>query len=327
MHLVSVVVPAFNVSATLAETLRSILAQTYPYFEVIVVDDGSSDSTVSIAESFAEDCRVRIVRQPNRGLAGARNTGIAASRGDYVAFCDADDLWEPNKLEAHVAHLNHEARVGVSYAGSSLIDDAGKLLRQAQRPRLKNVAPKHILKRNPVGNGSAPVIRRAVFEEIAYRPSHEKLRDWYFDETFRQSEDLECWLRIALTTNWAFEGIPGLLTRYRINQGGLSAATHKQLASWERMIAKLHPLDPSLFAKHAGLARAYQLRYLCRRAISDLDGEAAAGWAAEWLAASKWTFVEEPRKSLTTLMAVWCLRALGPDTLRGLAALKLGNAG
>lgn len=327
MDLVSVVVPAFNVSATLAETLQSILAQTYSNIEVIVVDDGSSDETVAIAESFWADGRVRIIRQPNRGLAGARNTGIAAAQGSFVAFCDADDLWEPTKLKHHVLHLRHRPNVGVSYAGSSLIDANGRLLRQAQRPRLTDVDVKHILKRNPIGNGSAPVIRREVFEDIAYRPSHEKVREWYFDETFRQSEDLECWLRIALTTNWVFEGIPGLLTRYRINQGGLSAATHKQLASWERMIAKLHPLDPSLFANHAGLARAYQLRYLCRRAISDLDSAAAAGWAAEWLAASKWTFVEEPRKSLTTLMAVWCLRALGPDTLRGLAALKLGNAG
>ena len=326
MTLVSVVVPAFNVSATLAETLRSIFAQTYKRIEVIVVDDGSSDDTVAIAEGFEFDGRLRIIRQPNRGLAGARNTGIAASLGEYVAFCDADDLWEPNKLEAHVAHLNTRLNVGVSYAGSSLIDENGELMRHAQRPRLKNVSAKHILKRNPVGNGSAPVIRRAVFDDIAYRPKHERVRDWYFDETFRQSEDLECWLRIALTTHWAFEGIAGLLTRYRINQGGLSAATHKQLASWDRLIAKLRPLDPALFADHAGLARAYQLRYLCRRAISDLDGAAAAAWAAEWLAASKWTFVEEPRKSVTTIVAVWCLRALGPDTLRGLAALKLGKA-
>jgi len=203
----------------------------------------------------------------------------------------------------------------------------GMAFRQAERPDLTRVGAKHILKRNPIGNGSAAVIRREVFEAIAYRPSHETIRDWYFDETFRQSEDLECWLRIGLTTRWVFEGIPGLLTRYRITQGGLSAATHRQLASWDRVIAKLRPLDPALFAKHAGLARAYQLRYLCRRAISDLDGASAADWSAQWLAASKWTFVEEPVKSLTTLAAVWCLRALGPDTLRGLAALKLGNSG
>ena len=326
MTLVSIVVPVFNVAATLAETLTSLLAQTYRNFEIIIVDDGSSDGSAAIAEGFLGDGRIRIIPQPNRGLAGARNTGIAAAQGDFIAFCDADDLWEPEKLERHLQHFWDRPELGISYAGSSLIDDNGRLMRQAQRPRLRNIKPHHILKRNPIGNGSAPVIRREVFAEIAYRPKHERIRDWYFDETFRQSEDLECWLRIALTTNWTFEGIPGLLTRYRINQGGLSAATHKQLASWERLIAKLRPLDPVLFDNHADLARAYQLRYLCRRAISDLDLDTANAWAQEWLATSKYTFVEEPRKSVTTLAAVWVLRALGRDTVRGLAALRLGSA-
>lgn len=325
MERVSIVVPAFNVAKTLPETLSSLLAQTYWNFEIIIVDDGSSDNTGAVAYDFASDARVRTIRQPNRGLAGARNTGIAAATGEFIAFCDADDLWEPEKLERHVQHLRRQPHVGVSYAGSSLIDDNGQMLRQAQRPRLTNVTPKHILKRNPVGNGSAAVLRRQVFAEIAYRPAHETNRDWFFDETFRQSEDLECWLRIALTTTWAFEGIPGLLTRYRINQGGLSAATHRQFASWERMIAKLRPLDEELFNTFAPLARAYQHRYLCRRAISDLDRDTASEWCAEWLATSKWTFVEEPRKSMTTLLAVLMLRLLGRDTLRGLAALRLGN--
>jgi hypothetical protein len=89
-----------------------------------------------------------------------------------------------------------------------LIDDDGRFLKQAQRPRLTGVDAAHILKRNPIGNGSAPVIRRAVFDAIAYRPAFQIARDWYFDETFRQSEDIECWVRIALTTNWRFGAGP-----------------------------------------------------------------------------------------------------------------------
>ena len=325
MELVSIVVPAFNVAATLRETLQSLVAQTYRNTEIIVVDDGSSDETVAVASSFEDDGRVRIIRQPNRGLAGARNTGIAAAQGVFIAFCDADDLWEPEKLSCHIAHLHARPCVGVSYAGSALIDARGRLMRQAQRPRLRNIKARHILKRNPVGNGSAPVIRKAVFDEIAYRPQHERIRDWFFDETFRQSEDLECWLRISLTTRWQFEGIPGLLTKYRISAGGLSAATHKQFASWERLVAKLRPLRPALFDRHAALARAYQYRYLCRRAISDLDADTAAHWAGEWFATSRWTFIEEPRKSLTTWAAVKALQFMGRDTLRGLAALRLGT--
>lgn len=326
MKLATIVVPAFNVANTLAETLTSLQAQTYQNFEIIVVDDGSSDETVGIAQGYACDPRVRIVRQPNRGLAGARNTGIACANGAYIGFCDADDLWEPHKLEAHVRHLEADPSIGVSYSGSQLIHDDGRLMKKAQQPRLTRIDAAHILKRNPVGNGSAPVIRADVFADIAYRPKHETKRDWYFDETFRQSEDIECWVRMALTTAWKFEGIEGRLTRYRINQGGLSASTDKQLAAWERMVAKLTPIDPEFFAKQAPIARAYQLRYLCRRAVSDLDIDKAQSWAAQWFAASKWTFIEEPRKSIETYAAVLALRGLGQKTLQGLSALRLGRA-
>ena len=326
MKLVSIVVPAFNVSRTLGETLRSLLAQTYDHFEIIVVDDGSSDNTVLIAEGFADDPRLRIIRQPNRGLAGARNSGISAANGAYIGFCDADDLWEPTKLAMHVGHLNQNANVGVSYAGSRLMHDDGTLMKQAQRPRLHDVTAAIILKRNPIGNGSAPVIRREVFDTIAYRPAQETQRDWYFDETFRQSEDIECWLRIALSTHWTFAGIDGLLTRYRINRGGLSAGTDKQLAAWERMITKLTPLAPTFFADNADVARAYQQRYLCRRAISDLDLPKAKYWAAAWVKTSKRPFIEEPRKSAETYLALLAMRIIGTDTLRGLSAMRGADA-
>ncbi len=322
MPIASIIVPSFNVSATLADTLTALFAQTYADFEIIVVDDGSSDDTLSIAEGFGDDPRLRIVKQPNRGLAGARNTGIAEAKGTYIGFCDADDLWEPTKLAAHVAHLNANPKVGVSYAGSRLMYDNGALMKRAQKPLLKGITAAHILKRNPIGNGSAPVIRRAVFDDIAYRPKHERMRDWFFDETFRQSEDIECWLRIALTTRWQFEGVEGLLTRYRISQGGLSAGTDKQFPAWERMIEKLTPLAPGIFEEHTPIARAYQHRYLCRRAISDMDVDKAKFWAAAWLGASKWTFIEEPRKSMETLLAIGAMGIIGPKTLRGLSALR-----
>ena len=109
-------------------------------------------------------------------------------------------------------------------------------------------------------------MRRAALIDLAFRPKTEKFRDWVFDENFRQSEDVECWLRLVLTTDWKIEGVHGLLTRYRINNGGLSAGIAKQFASWERMVEKLRPLDPRLFRQHEPAARAYQFRYLARRA-------------------------------------------------------------
>ena len=321
MTFASIIMPAFNVQATMRDTLAALLAQTYPDFEIIIVDDGATDCTPGIAAEFATDARVRVIRQANRGLAGARNSGIAAARGDVIGFCDADDIWEPQKLARHVAHLNANPHVGISYSGSALMDDNGTLTGQAQRPRLHDVTASHIFKRNPIGNGSAPVIRRAVFTQIAYRPRHETQRDWYFDETFRQSEDIECWLRIALTTDWAFEGVPGLLTRYRINAGGLSAATDRQLAAWERMVEKLTPLNPAFFTVNTPAARAYQLRYLCRRAISDLDAPRAQTLSRAWVAQSRLPLVEEPVKSVVTLAASAALSAFGGTALRNAMTL------
>lgn len=326
MPLASIIVPSYNVAVTLSETLTSLLAQTCPDFEIIIVDDGSTDETAQIVASFMIDRRVRMVQQRNRGLAGARNTGIAASRGGYIGFCDADDIWEPTKLATHISHLQRCANVGVSYSGSTLIDEAGRLTGMAQKPRLQGVTAEHILKRNPIGNGSAPVIRRAVFDAIAYRPKHETERDWYFDETFRQSEDIECWLRIALTTDWEFAGVDGLLTRYRIASGGLSAATDRQLAAWERMVEKLSTLAPQFFAKHAPAARAYQLRYLCRRAVSDLDAPRAMALGMQGLKTSIRPLIEEPVKSLVTLAATLVLCVAGKRTIQGLMMLKGARA-
>ncbi len=315
MTFASVVVPAFNASATLAETLTSLLRQTHPSYEVIIVDDGSTDDTPRIAARFARDRRVRVIRQSNRGLAGARNTGIAAARGAVIGFCDSDDTWRPEKLALHIAHLEANPQVGVSYCGSALMNDAGVLIGQAQRPRLTNIDATLLFKRNPIGNGSAPVLRRAVLEDIAYRPHHEPSRDWYFDETFRQSEDVECWMRIALSTDWVFEGIPGLWTHYRIATGGLSAATDRQLASWERMVEKLTPLNPAFFEVNTQVARAYQLRYLARRAISDLDAPRATYLSRAWVSQSRLPLLEEPVKSLVTLVAASVLSIFGKQML------------
>ena len=318
MTFATIVVPAFNVASTLSETLDALLAQSYDAFEVVVVDDGSTDDTLSIAKLHARDRRLRIVGQKNRGLAGARNSGIAAARGEVIGFCDADDVWLPGKLASHVQHLEANPEIGVSYSGSALIDDGSSPIGLSQSPKLNDIDTAQIFMRNPIGNGSAAVIRRSVFDAIAFRPEHELERDWYFDETFRQSEDIECWLRISLTTSWGFEGIPGDLTLYRIGSGGLSAATDRQLASWERMVVKLRPLSASLFEAYEDRARAYQYRYLCRRAASDLDSERAIQYGWAWIKLSPRTFIDEPKKSLTTAAAVVCLAVLGKRPLQAL---------
>ena len=316
----TIVVPAYNVEATLAETLTALLAQTFRDFEIVIVDDGSHDTTPEVAASFTSDPRVRVVRQANRGLAGARNTGIAEARGIYVGFCDADDLWHPEKLARHVRHLDANPHVGISFSGSALIDDAGRSLGLKQKPRLRGITARHVFLRNPIGNGSAAVMRVAAARAIAWRPWHEATRDWVFDETFAQSEDIECWLRLMLSTDWEIEGIRGALTSYRVNGGGLSAATSRQLQSWERMVAKLSALAPDFFDRHAPDARAYQLRYLARRAISARDGSAALSYVRAAFRASRRPLWQEPLKSTTTIVAALALSILGRTAISRIAS-------
>jgi glycosyltransferase involved in cell wall biosynthesis len=112
--LISVIVPAYNTSRTIAETLDSVLAQTFEDYEVVVVDDGSPDDVAElVARSYPQ---VRLVRQENRGLAGARNTGIKEAKGEYVAFLDSDDVWLPRKLELQVEQIKTHPEADVFYA-------------------------------------------------------------------------------------------------------------------------------------------------------------------------------------------------------------------
>ncbi len=306
----SIVVPAFNVEATIAETLRSLFAQTFTDFEIIIVDDGSSDRTEPIVKAFG-DRRVRLVTQRNRGLAGAHNTGIHEARGEFIGFCDADDLWMPEKLERHIRHLKASPDVGISFSGSRMIDANGKPIGIDQRPKLRNITAADVFKRNPIGNGSTPVIRRAALDGFAYRPVHETERDWWFDENYRQSDDIEGWLRFVLTQDWKIEGIPGLLTLYRIHTGALSANVQRQFDSWLKMREKMARIAPALVEKHGGAATAYQLRYLCRRAVSMRDGDLAWELCVQFVRASKRPMVEEPVKTAVTIGAAATLKLLG----------------
>ena len=310
MPTASIVIPAYNVAATIRATVESALAQSFDNFEVIVVDDGSTDETPRILASINHP-RLRVIRQANRGLAGARNGGIAAARGRYVGFLDGDDLWAPGKLAAHVAHLEARPQVGVSFSASRLIDDEDRPIGLNQSPKLRRIAPEHILRRNPVGNGSAPVIRRAALDAVAWRPQGETERDWWFDETFRQSEDIECWMRIALLTRWRFEGLAVPLTLYRVNPGGLSADLRRQHETWERMMAKVREARPAFAGLNERPARAYQLRYLARRAVSSRDGAVALGLLARAARQSAEPLLREPVKTLTTFAAAAALSMLG----------------
>ena len=301
--LVSVVVPLFNSAATVAASLESVLAQTHHNLEILVVDDGSTDAGPAICRA-CQDPRVQVIQQRNRGLAGARNTGIRHAHGSILAFLDSDDLWMPQKIERHVAHLRSHPEVGVSYSRSAFIDAAGGRLGIYQTPPLHGITPELILCRNPISNGSCVVLRREVLDGIRFQANlYGCTESYWFDDGFRQSEDIECWLRIALQTEWRFEGIPEALTLYRVSSGGLSANIEKQFASWQRVLDKTAGYAPELIRRHGDRALGYQLRYLARRSIREGQPHLGVKLAHQALEHYPRLWREEPIRTLITLTA------------------------
>jgi glycosyltransferase involved in cell wall biosynthesis len=296
--MVTVVIPMFNVEKYIEKCIISVLGQTFKNFEVICVDDGCSDNTLNILKQFT-DPRIRLIKQQNRGLAGARNTGIQAARGIFIALLDSDDCWASQKLTKHVAHLNNNPQVGVSYCASLFIDENNNIMGTGQFPKLTQINFRDILCRNPVGNGSAAVIRKRLLTDISTK-SREQGRKYYFDETLRQSEDIELWVRIALSSKWKFEGISSPLTYYRINDGGLSANLNKQFANWTLAMSKNEKTNIKIFKQLLPLARAYQLRYLARRAIHSGNSYQAITFIHRALFEQPRILFEEPKRTIAT---------------------------
>ncbi|RVT96748.1 glycosyltransferase [Rhodovarius crocodyli] len=323
---VSVVMPVYNVERFVAAAIDSVLAQSFTDFELIIVDDGGNDRSVEICAAYA-DPRIRILHQANRGLAGARNTGIAAARGRYIALLDSDDIWLPGKLAENVAHLDADPDVGVSYSGAILVNERGEDLGVRQTPLVGRIDARQVFCGRGVCNGSIPVFRREALEQAAL-PRDAEGRVWYFDESLRRSEDVECWTRIALRSPLAFECLPGFTTLYRVNAGGLSADIPRQLQSWEDVVDRIAAFAPEFIARHRREARAREVRYLARRAVAMRDARLAVSLSVEAVTLQPALLVTEPRKTLTTLGAALALRVLSPYRFeRLLRRVKPGLAG
>jgi glycosyltransferase involved in cell wall biosynthesis len=158
---VSVIVPAYNAGAYLGRTIRSVRDQTFADFELIIVDDGSTDDTLEVASaSGVADARIRIVRQPRGGVAAARNRGLAEARAPFVANIDADDLWRPAFLERTLAALQASGSwASFAFARSLWIDPDDRVLEQQPIPLPAELRYRELLLHNPVGNGSSALMR------------------------------------------------------------------------------------------------------------------------------------------------------------------------
>lgn len=291
--LVSVVIPCYNMEPYLAQTLESVINQTYKNLEVIVVDDGSKDKTADVAREFEKrDPRVKLLVQANKGASAARNNGLDHAKGKYIALTDGDDWWDLTKIEKHVAHLETSPDVGCSYSATQFVTLGGKLL-HCRFPKTHHLSDYYLYCRNPITNGSTPVFRREVFDEHR------------FDEDKPRNNDVDCWLRICFTPprKWKLEGINEALTFYRVTPGSLSDKLDKHYDACVHTWQKSYQYAPDIAKKFAKLAEAYQLRNYARRAFSMRQAADCRRFMFQAMKTDMRIFFYEPFNSFATLAA------------------------
>lgn len=224
MPKVTVVIPAYNAMTYLPETLDSVLKQTFADFEVLIINDGSSDRIVSWASEIT-DSRVKLISQENQGLSAARNTGIVHAQGEYVAFLDADDLWEPTKLEKQVHCLDSKPEVGLVYTWTLLVDQQGKSTGTVTASHTEGKVWEKLLLGDVIGSGSSAMIRRICFETVGL-----------FDTELSSIEDCDMWVRIA--ARYPLAVIKEVLVYYRQHFTNMSKDYNKMMQNSRLKIEK-----------------------------------------------------------------------------------------
>lgn len=276
-HLVSIVIPAFNAERFISRTLHCAQTQTYEHIEIIIVDDGSTDRTWDIVSAAAAaDSRIRVIRQPNQGVAAARNTGIAAARGNFIAPLDADDLWHPENISKQVEVMKGGGdRLGVVYAWSCEIDEDDKTIRrEAARGSPRGSVYPWLVYSNFLSNASSCLMRKECLVEVGG-----------YDVELREAgaqgcEDLQ--LSLAIAERWDFDVVPEFLIGYRQTADGMSQQIWRMWRSHALVMARARDRHPELPSRLFRWSKADVMLWLavkCRRAGNMRDTALLLGLA------------------------------------------------
>jgi glycosyltransferase involved in cell wall biosynthesis len=300
--LVSVVMPAFNAARFIEQTLESARCQTFQDFEVLVVDDGSTDDTAAVAQKFCEtDARFQLLRRSHNGLSATRNAGIERTRGEFIAFLDADDVWSPEKLECQMALFRADPRVNFSYTNFHFWDGQLDLeiYYRANRPLPDCDAARQLIFAN-VYCISTVVTKRELFDKAGV-----------FDTALLDGcEDWDLWLRLAEHGLYA-RGTHKPLARYRRWPGNMS---NKKL--------KMAENDVRVLKKNLLATRRPELRPLYRQSLNFARGKLELArarplveTAPDFVPAAVWRAWRFHPQRLKWLM--WYLLAAWPKFLGG----------
>jgi glycosyltransferase involved in cell wall biosynthesis len=269
---VSVVTATYNMGHYVVQAVESVLSQDYPDLEIIVVDDGSDDDTQDRLARFADDPRVTVLHQENRGQTVAKNRGLAAATGEYIGFCDADNMWRPGKLTRQVQVLKSDPTVGVVYGDIALIDEDGRPKPGPRTPRYGGRITAKLLVDNFVTFNTTLVPRR-VIDAVGG-----------FDEDLRMAIDYDLWLRISLDHEFVYLDEP--LVDYRIWGGQMSHRTGERMDNFFRLLTKFLAANPHAVTA-AEARRAWAHSYTTRGIWLARVGRKREAWADYWRAITK----------------------------------------
>jgi glycosyltransferase involved in cell wall biosynthesis len=261
MPKISVVVPVYNGEKTISQTIKSIQQQTFFNFEIVVINDGSTDSTLEELVHLREP-RMKVLSYENGGLPIARNRGIANASGDFVTFIDADDLWTPDKLELQLAVLQQHPEADAVYSWTLYLNEEGTAFHQGDKLHFQgNVLPQLLLS-NFIASGSNIMIRKQAIASVGY-----------FDPTLRSCEDWDYWLRLA--AHCSFAVVPKYQIIYRQSTTAMSSKVEvmeKHLLIVHERGFRLAPSELQLL-KNQSLANIYEfLAHLCLSYIAGSNG-------------------------------------------------------
>ncbi len=302
---VAVVMACYNGEATLAEAIDSVRRQSMEDWELVIVDDGSTDESPEIVEQYAGlDARVRLERQPNQGPSRARNRGVELTCAPYVAFLDADDVWDESHLALTTAELDCDSRLGIAFAPSRIVSSDGTSTGETTRAFTGNVTREVLLSCNPTATCSAVVVRREAIERAG--PMREDMI---------HAEDQE-WLFRIHHSGWAIRGIPQATVGYRTSPSGLSANVPKMMSGWQTFIGHARALAPDIRPDELLRATARMQLYYAQRSMRANDAPSVARHMLAAVRAFPGILAERPR----TVLAVTLTTAM-PNLVGGLIDL------
>jgi glycosyltransferase involved in cell wall biosynthesis len=272
MPKVSVVIPAYNAMKYLPETLESVLKQTFSDFEVTIVNDGSNDNICEWSKQIT-DTRIRLISQHNQEASSARNTGILNSTGEYIAFLDADDIWEPTKLEKQVNYLDTHPLVGLVDVWTTLIDENGNFTNKIISNNIEGNVRKTVIEvcNTFIASGSSPMIRRACVEKVGL-----------FDVDIKFGEDMDMWIRIAI--HYHFGVVKEPLIRYRQHPNSKSKNCQLMLGGIRKFIEKTYSSMPTELLYLRGKSYANWYLYLSWTALKNQNRTQAVEFYKQALA-------------------------------------------